>query len=194
MSYHQHHVHLTEHQIKSIANAHKNKTAVRIRIPHAHHKGGHVMHLTDRQITKLHKSERDGKGSDLILSTAQLKRQDAGILMPMSINLTAPALGHSFQKAVKIPMPSRRIGMSMPPTVMETAMEAGRLSKRVRTAIAMKGPSRVESAKFRRAREDVAEMTGNQLDQPNTEPFIGNTMGRRGQPIEGGNMKKKVVR
>ena len=65
---------LTDGQKSKLASAIKNKSPLTIRLKHSHLRGSDELMLTQRQITKIKKSLRDGTGSDIKISRTQIRR------------------------------------------------------------------------------------------------------------------------
>ena len=85
--YYDYSLNLTENQRKKIINAHRNKTAVRIRISHAslQSKGNVTLRLTNQQINRIKKAMLSGNGLEIKFSKTQLQRQ--GGFLSSLINL-----------------------------------------------------------------------------------------------------------
>ena len=67
-------VKLTDGQKSKLASAIKNKSPLTLRLKHSHLQGTDELILTQRQISKIKKSLRDGTGSDIKISKTQISR------------------------------------------------------------------------------------------------------------------------
>ena len=73
-TYFEYGVKLTDGQKSKLASAIKNKSPLTLRLKHSHLQGSDELMLTQRQITKIKKSLRNGTGSDIKISKTQIRR------------------------------------------------------------------------------------------------------------------------
>ncbi|CAH3172946.1 unnamed protein product, partial [Porites lobata] len=73
-TYFEYGVKLTNGQKSKLASAIRNKSPLTLRLKHSHLQGSDELMLTQRQITKIKKSLRNGTGSDIKISKTQIRK------------------------------------------------------------------------------------------------------------------------
>ncbi|CAH3047037.1 unnamed protein product [Porites lobata] len=73
-TYFEYGVKLTDGQKSKLASAIRNKSPLTLRLKHSHLQGSDELMLTQRQITKIKKSLRNGTGSDIKISKTQIRK------------------------------------------------------------------------------------------------------------------------
>ena len=95
---------LTPNQKSKLASAIKNKSPLTLRLKHSHLRGSDELMLTGRQITKIKKSLRDGKGSDIKISRTQIRHsvKHGGSLFTSLASLGAKLLPYAIKGISKV--------------------------------------------------------------------------------------------
>ena len=96
MSYFKYNVSLTQGQREKMLRSFQKKAPFTIRLKNSQLIGSDPLMLTQTQIKRIEKSRRNGTGTDLRISAAQMRKQDGGSLfsaiLPMMSKVGAMAL------------------------------------------------------------------------------------------------------
>ena len=91
-SYRKYNVNLTEGQKEKLRKYFQKRAPMTLRLSHNQSSGGDELLLTNTQIGKIEKSKRDGTGTDIKISTAQMRKQSGGNLFSALLPLARTAL------------------------------------------------------------------------------------------------------
>ena len=103
---------LTDGQKSKLASAILNKSPLTLRLKHSHLQGSDELMLTQRQITKIKKSLRNGTGSDIKISKTQIRRsvKHGGNLFSSLASLGAKVLPYAI-KGISKAVPALEWGL-----------------------------------------------------------------------------------
>ena len=98
-TYFEYGVKLTDGQKSKLASAVRNKSTLTLRLKHSHLQGSDELMLTQRQITKIKKSIRNGRGSDIKISKTQIRKsvKHGGNLFSSLASLGAKVLPYAIK-------------------------------------------------------------------------------------------------
>ena len=98
-TYFEYGVKLTDGQKSKLAYAVRNKSPLTLRLKHSHLQGSDELMLTQRQITKIKKSLRNGTGSDIKISKTQIRKsvKHGGNLFSSLASLGAKVLPYAIK-------------------------------------------------------------------------------------------------
>ena len=91
-SYRKYNVNLTEEQKEKLRKYFQKRAPMTLRLSHNQFSGGDELLLTNTQIRKIEKSKIDGTGTDIKISTAQMRKQSGGNLFSALLPLVRTAL------------------------------------------------------------------------------------------------------
>ena len=91
-SYRKYNVNLTEGQKEKLRKYFQKRAPMTLRLSHNQLSGGDELLLTNTQIRKIEKSKIDGTGTDIKISTAQMRKQSGGNLFSALLPLARTAL------------------------------------------------------------------------------------------------------
>ena len=96
-TYHSYGVSLSQGQREKLAKAYQTNSAITIRLTNSELSGNDQLMLTKRQIAKLIKSKRQGKGSDIKISKSQIRKavQEGGSLWSSLFSLGSKLLPYA---------------------------------------------------------------------------------------------------
>ena len=107
MSYFKHSVALTQGQREKMLKSFQKKAPFTIRLKNSQLIGSDPLMLTQTQIKRIEKSRRNGTGTDLRISAAQMRKQDGGslfsALLPMMSKVGTMALPWLSKAAAPLP-------------------------------------------------------------------------------------------
>ena len=95
-TYHSHKVNLSEGQRKKLLTAHHNKSGITIRLSKSDLTGNDSLMLTQRQINKINKAKKAGRGVDIHISKTQIRKV-------LKLGNGAPQLGQFPSIGVSVP-------------------------------------------------------------------------------------------
>ena len=103
-SYFEYGVTLTDGQKSQLASAIINQTPLTLRLKHSHLRGSDELMLTQRQITKIKKSLRNGTGSDIKISKTQIRKsvKHGGNLFSSLASIGAKVLPYAIKGISKV--------------------------------------------------------------------------------------------
>ena len=95
---------LTPNQKSKLMTAIRNKSEITLRLKHSHLRGSDELMLTKRQITKIKKSLANGTGSDIKISTTQIRNsvKHGGNLFTSLISLGSKLLPYAVKGISKV--------------------------------------------------------------------------------------------
>ena len=88
-TYHSHKVNLSQGQRSKLLKAHKDKSEITIRLGNTDLTGNDSLMLTQRQINKINKAKKAGRGVDIHISKTQIRK----VLKLLKLGHGAPQLG-----------------------------------------------------------------------------------------------------
>ena len=113
-SYRKYNVNLTEGQKEKLRIHFQKRAPMTLRLSHNQLSGGDELLLTNTQIRKIEKSKIDGTGTDIKISTAQMRKQSGGtyllplartalpqILKTVGLSALIGAVSRGIEKAIK---------------------------------------------------------------------------------------------